>query len=66
MPTPDVDLDGDVDLDVVTAELLAVETALERLDAGTYGTCESCGAPLDDEVLAVDPLAAACPDHRRV
>ena len=40
-----------------------VEQALERLDAGAYGQCESCGREIDDEVLAARPLARACADH---
>jgi len=38
----------------VRAELDDVESALERLDAGTYGTCEVCGAVLSDGELEVD------------
>ena len=46
-----------VDLDRVERDLEGVETALARLDAGTYWTDEITGAPLDDDVLAVDPVA---------
>lgn len=51
-------------LDRIEAELTGVERALTRLDDATYGICEQCGARLDDELLAVDPLAVRCPDHR--
>lgn len=44
-------------------ELDDVEHALERLDAGTYATCESCGGEIDDEVLAQRPQARACAAH---
>lgn len=44
-------------------ELDDVETALARLDAGTYATCESCGGEIDDEVLATRPQARACAAH---
>ena len=40
-----------------------VERALERLDEGTYGTCEACAAPLAPEMLAVDPAARYCEGH---
>ena len=51
------------DLDAVEADLAAVEKALPRLDDGTYGTCSTCGARIDDARLAVDPTATACGDH---
>jgi RNA polymerase-binding transcription factor DksA len=41
-----------------------VDQALQRLDDGTYGTCEVCGAPLPDETLAADPTARRCVDHQ--
>lgn len=34
--------------------------ALERLDAGTYGTCESCGQPIGKHRLQAYPRAALC------
>jgi len=52
------------DLDRVEAELVGVEQALSRLDDATYGTCRGCGVRLDDELLAAEPLALRCPDHR--
>ena len=42
---------------------LQVETldqALARVEAGTYGTCESCGNPIAPERLAVRPAATLC------
>ena len=52
-----------LDLDAVTADLAAVETALERLDAGTYGRCLACDGPIDDDALATDPTQTACTAH---
>jgi RNA polymerase-binding transcription factor DksA len=40
-----------------------VDRALARLDAGTYGTCEVCGAALPDEELAARPAARLCAEH---
>jgi RNA polymerase-binding transcription factor DksA len=40
-----------------------VDRALQRLDEGTYGTCELCGAPVADDVLAATPLATGCERH---
>jgi DnaK suppressor protein len=37
-----------------------VERALERLDAGGYGSCETCGQPIKIERLAAFPSATAC------
>ncbi|SEP67769.1 TraR/DksA family transcriptional regulator [Microlunatus flavus] len=39
------------------AELLA---ARERLDAGAYGVCESCGRPIAPERLEARPGARTC------
>jgi RNA polymerase-binding transcription factor DksA len=50
-------------LSVVEAELNDVERALQRLDEGTYGTCEVCQAPLADDQLDAAPAALRCPSH---
>jgi len=44
-------------------ELDGVEGALERLDAGTYGLCDTCGNTIDDAVLADAPQARSCSAH---
>ena len=41
-----------------------VERALARLDDGTYGTCEVCGAELEDPDLAATPQLRTCAQHR--
>jgi RNA polymerase-binding transcription factor DksA len=51
-------------LEQVEAELADVERALQRLDDGTYGTCEVCAAPIGDERLAVHPAARFCLTHQ--
>ena len=40
-----------------------VETALRRLDQGTYGRCEVCDAAIDDDRLSSLPTAATCRTH---
>lgn len=40
-----------------------VEHALERLDEGTYGTCETCGQPIADARLEAMPATRFCIDH---
>lgn len=47
------------------AQLRQVEEALERLDAGTYGACRSCGRAIAPERLAAIPWAATCIDCAR-
>jgi DnaK suppressor protein len=37
-----------------------VEDALLRLDAGTFGVCESCGSKIDAKRLAAVPYARWC------
>lgn len=43
-----------------TAQIAAIDAALRRLDAGTWGYCESCGEPIGAERLRARPAATAC------
>jgi len=43
----------------------AVNAALARLDAGTYGRCTSCAKPVGAERLEALPWAALCIDCQR-
>jgi DnaK suppressor protein len=43
-----------------STERTRIECALERLEAGTYGICDDCGAPIDEERLRLLPDAATC------
>ena len=47
-------------LDRIEADLAGVDSALGRLDAGTYFTCELCGSTLADEALDASPLDRRC------
>ena len=40
--------------------LTEVERALEKFDAGTYGTCENCGQPISPARLEAKPAARRC------
>jgi DnaK suppressor protein len=40
--------------------LQEVETALRRLEAGTYGLCERCGGAIQPERLSVLPYTTTC------
>jgi RNA polymerase-binding transcription factor DksA len=52
---------GGLDLDAIERRLADVEAALDRLEVGTYWTCEVTGQPLPDELLAADPTARRLP-----
>ena len=43
-----------------TAELIAFDNALKRLDAGLYGTCQDCRAPIPANRLDAYPTALRC------
>ncbi|MCO5731920.1 TraR/DksA family transcriptional regulator [Rhizobium sp. SSA_523] len=43
-------------------ELIAVDAALGRISAGTYGVCARCGEPISEKRLDAVPHAALCAD----
>jgi RNA polymerase-binding protein DksA len=45
--------------------LAAIDAALERIEIGTYGTCERCGNPIAEERLEALPYATLCIDDKR-
>src|SRR5207245_1569330 len=50
--------------DASLSELLtAVDTALSRIDQGTFGLCETCHDTIEAERLLADPLVRFCLDH---
>ncbi|HEY1652434.1 MAG TPA: hypothetical protein VGG09_11185 [Acidimicrobiales bacterium] len=46
-----------------SAVLDGVDQALERLSAGAYGTCVTCGSPILDADLDRDPTHRFCEQH---
>ena len=40
--------------------LTQIDVALHRIDAGTYGTCETCGAEINPDRLDALPWATKC------
>ncbi len=51
-------------LEQVEAELADVERALQRIDEGSYGTCEACHGAIGDERLAAQPATRFCVTHQ--
>jgi RNA polymerase-binding transcription factor DksA len=47
-------------LEQVDDELLEVEAAVQRVERGTYGSCEVCGRPIGDERLEAMPATRFC------
>jgi RNA polymerase-binding transcription factor DksA len=47
-------------LEQVEDELREVEAAFQRLERGTYGTCQACGRPIGDERLEALPATRFC------
>jgi len=45
--------------------LSEIETALKRVDEGTYGTCAKCGREIPPERLEAYPWASLCIDDAR-
>lgn len=46
------------------ARLLEVDSALARIEAGSYGVCRVCGEPIEEARLHANPAAATCIAHR--
>ena len=46
--------------DVLRAEARQITFALQRIEAGTYGTCANCGADIPAERLEAQPIATRC------
>lgn len=45
------------------AQYDSVVAALERIEKGTYGTCEVCGEKIEEARLVADPSATTCVAH---
>jgi RNA polymerase-binding protein DksA len=51
--------------ELVAREIASIERALDRIEAGTYGTCVQCGAEISEGRLEARPEAALCIDCAR-
>lgn len=64
--TETVDREIDYTLEEHDERLLeAIDAALARIDAGTYGICVNCGRPIAPERLEAMPWATLCIDCKR-
>lgn len=60
-PTSDVDAEQALLLSSIAERRLeAIDEALARIDAGTYGACTRCGVAISRERLAALPATATC------
>ncbi|QQR64706.1 TraR/DksA C4-type zinc finger protein [Candidatus Kaiserbacteria bacterium] len=48
---------------VLESKYNSIKDALVRIDAGTFGTCEICQAPIEEKRLMVSPTARTCMTH---
>ena len=46
--------------DALTAKLADVDRSLAKIEDGTYGFCDRCGAAIPDERLEARPWAVLC------
>jgi DnaK suppressor protein len=61
-----VDREMDYSLEENEARVLeAIDAALARIEAGTYGRCERCGKEIETERLEAIPYATLCIDDKR-
>jgi DnaK suppressor protein len=47
----------------IAASLAEVERALEKVDAGTFGSCDVCGQAIPVERLEARPFTSKCVQH---
>ena len=47
-------------LELTSQTVQGLETALQRLEAGAFGTCPGCGRPIGEARLRALPFAALC------
>lgn len=54
---------GTEDGSCVEEHLHVIKESLEKIDEGTFGICEICNQPVDDELLKMDYTATVCLGH---
>jgi RNA polymerase-binding transcription factor DksA len=58
----DLDVLDDLD-EMAQSEIRAIDAALDRIKAGSFGKCVTCGDPIDAERLETLPHTPFCKDH---
>lgn len=58
----DLDVLDDLD-DMAQHEIRAIDAALDRIEAGNFGACVTCGDPIDAERLKTLPHTPFCQQH---
>ena len=51
---------NDAIVDELEVRLQNVKKALQKIEEGTYGVCEKCGAEIEKERLEANPAASLC------
>ncbi len=62
-----VDMAEDISLKQLSTHretLIKIDTALRKLEEGTYGVCEECGEDISEERLKIMPFAIYCRDDQ--
>ncbi len=54
---------GSAEKESFTQLLREVDSALDRMDRGTYGLCDTCHESIEKDRLLADPLVRYCLDH---
>ncbi len=64
--TRESELDGELRLRDRDRKLMGkIQQALDRIDAGTFGTCIACGEPISPARLRARPVTTLCIDCKR-
>ena len=64
--TETVDREIDYTLEENSGNVLReIDAALKRIDEGTYGTCATCGRPIEPERLKYLPWSTRCAEDAR-
>jgi len=54
---------GSLVLDELEMRHQSILRALDKLEHGTYGTCEVCGSEVEEDRLEANPAARTCKEH---
>lgn len=57
-----LDVLDDLD-DMAQSEIRMIDAAMDRIEAGTYGDCVTCGDPISKERLDLLPHTPFCKNH---